>query len=465
MTVSEEKAAGDLEAALERIKRLERVIEELQKKVAELSKELEAARRAGKRQAGPFARTQVKANPKKPGQKAGHAAVHRAIPEQIDRRLRARLAATCECGGCILHEEMQAQYQIDIPMPVPVKTMQFDIEIGHCMKCRKRHQGRHPEQTSNALGAAAVQMGPGLMGLASLLKHKYGVSYGAISGLIDGLTGQRFARSAYCHADTRLAERLLGTYARMILKLKRSAVVYADETGWRVGGHPAWLWVFASDEITVYAIEDSRSHEVIKQMLGGEFAGVLKADCFMAYDSKALAGIEHSKCLGHLIRRSREIEDDKAGKRGRAASFSRQVTVLLRAALRLGDRREAMSAHGLLVARGRLEAALDRLLAGSYSDPDNAKFAKLLRKQRQRLFNFLDGPGVEATNNTAEREIRQSVIIRKTNGCNRTPTGQRNHAVLASIIRSCFRQQRDFIRYMLALLRQPGPAVLDFAPS
>lgn len=100
-------------------------------------------------------------------------------------------------------------------------------------------------------------------------------------------------------------------------------------------------------------------------------------------------------------------------------AFSRQVTVLLSAALRLRERREQMSEHGAKVARGRLEAALDRLLAGGYSDPDNMRFAKLLRRHRDSLFNFLDGPGVEPTNNTAEREIRQAVIIRKTNRCNR----------------------------------------------
>jgi transposase len=449
-----------LQEALEVIKEQRRIIEALKREIAELKKQLEAARRAGKRQAGPFSRAELKPNPKPPGRKAGHPAAHRPVPERVDRTLRARLPILCQCGGCIKHADTQAQYQIDMPVPVPVQTTRFDVEIGHCLRCGKRHQGRHVEQTSDALGSAAVQMGPGLMGVASLLKHKHGLSYGAIGQLLEGLTGQRFARSSYVRADTRLAERLLGTYTRMVLQLKSGAVAYVDETGWRVGGAPAWLWVLANDAITVYAIEDSRGHEVIKDLLGSDFAGVLKADCFMAYDSKALAGIEHSKCLGHLIRRSREIEDSKSG---RAVAFSRQVTVLLRTALRLRERRGQMSEHGAKVARGRLEAALDRLLAGSYSDPDNVRFARLLRRHRRSLFNFLDGPDVEATNNTAEREIRQAVIIRKTNGCNRTATGKCNHAVLASVIRSCFRLKRDFVRYVLSLLRQRGPAVLDFA--
>ena len=102
------------------------------------------------------------------------------------------------------------------------------------------------------------------------------------------------------------------------------------------------------------------------------------------------------------------------------------------------------------------KATLDRLLAGGYSDPDYARFVKLLRRHRDNLLDFMDRPGIEATNNTVGRKIRQAVIIRKTHGFNRTVTDKRNHAVLASTIRPCFRLKRDFVRYVLSLLRQRG---------
>jgi len=52
-----------------------------------------------------------------------------------------------------------------------VIVTRFRIHVGHCQACGQRLQGRHPEQTSDALGAAAVQIGPNALGLAAELKH------------------------------------------------------------------------------------------------------------------------------------------------------------------------------------------------------------------------------------------------------------------------------------------------------
>ena len=165
----------------------------------------------------------------------------------------------------------------------------------------------------------------------------------------------------------------------------------------------------ANDDVAVYTIDPTRAHEVVQRILGSDFKGVLKCDCFLAYDDADLSAIEQSKCLGHLLRRCSDIGDSVTG---RAVVFSRQVAKLLRAAIALKKRRDDLSPHGYLVARGRLEAALDRLLQGNYTDPENAKLAKLLRKHRHQLFGFLAIPELDATNNAAERDIRPGVIVR-----------------------------------------------------
>ena len=273
------------------------------------------------------------------------------------------------------------------------------------------------------------------------LKHADGMSYGAITKFLKGMSGLTVERSTLARGDERLADKLMPTYNQLILRLREKQVVYGDETGWRVGGKPAWLWAFDSEDITVYEIDPTRKHEVIERILTAKFKGVLKSDCFVAYDDEDLAGIQKSKCLGHLIRRSRDIELVKSG---RAVQFSKRVTQLLRAAIRLKACMSQMTQHGYAVARGRLEAALDRLLAGNYSDKDNARLARLLLKQRHALFNFLDIPGCDATNNAAERAIRPAVIIRKTNGCNRTDRGKSTHKVIASVLRTCAKQGRNF---------------------
>jgi transposase len=447
-------------------KRLRAENAELQQRLADLEavaqnlqEQLEAAQRAGKRQATPFSKGAPKARPKKPGQKKGHPAAHRARPAQVDRVVEASLPTTCpDCAGPVLEDAVRVQYQEDIPRPVPTIVTQFNMHLGHCTQCQRRIQGRHPDETSEALGAAAIQIGPNALGLAAELKHGLGVSYGKVARLLEASLGLRLERSTGARADERLANRLAPTYQQLLLRLRASEVVHADETGWKVAGQKAWLWVFTNDDLSVYTIDPTRAHEVVERILGDDSAGVLGCDCFLAYD--ALKTDTQSKCAGHLLRRCADIAESKSG---RAVRFSQQVARLLCAAITLKQRHlEAnLSMHGYAVACGRLEAALDRLVAGHYTDPDNARFAKLLRKQRLHLLTFLSVDAMAPTNNAAEREIRPAVLIRKTNGCNRSETGARTHSILTSIIRTCQKHGQNFVNAVKRVLRHPAPLALD----
>jgi transposase len=453
-----EAATPTYDELLELTRRQARMIDELRAEVDRLKRELEESRRAGKRQAAPFSKGPPAIDPKRPGRKPGHRADRRAIPppEQVDRTIDVPLPGDCpRCGAALgtAPATVHDQYQIDLPQPRAVVT-RFRVPVAICPACRARVQGRHPEQTSDALGAAAVQLGPRLLGLAADLKHRVGVSYRKAAGLILTLTGLVVSASALARSGHRLRRHAQATYDRLVEAARSSAVQHVDETGWKIGGRSAWLWVFADARTTLYRIRSSRGHDVVVEVLGEDFGGVLVSDCFLAYDP---LGFAKQKCLAHLLRTCGEIERTKA--RG-AVRFSRRVAALLRRAMALKRRRPDMSPRGYAVARGRLHAELDRLLGGDYTDPDNARLAKRLRKQREHLLRFLDHDGVGATNNLAEREIRPAVVARKMSAGNRTEAGAETHAVLASVLRTCRRQGRDILGSLVDLLRHgPGPII------
>jgi transposase len=431
------------------------LITRLQARIAELEQQLSEAQRRGQRQATPFAKGPPTRSPKKPGQKAGHRAAHRPTPEHIDRVLEAPLPPHCpNCGGAVTEERIQYQYQEDIPRPVRPLVTQFNVHVGHCTRCTRRVQGRHPEQTSDALGRAAVQLGPNVLSLAAELKHHCGVAHGKSAVFIAHWFGLQAQAASFMRAGQRLARVWQPTYHWLIVVLRASEVVHSDETGWKVAGQAAWLWVFTNTHVTVYVIEPSRAHRVIEAVLGADFAGVLVSDCFLAYDPLQY---DKAKCLGHLLRRCAQVRE--SGNRA-ARQFSEQVARLLRAAITLKARRTQLSAQGYQVACGRLEAALDRLLDKHYRQADTARLAKLLRKQRAHLFTCLYVEAVDATNNAAERALRPAVIIRKTNGCNRRDTGAQTHATLSSVMRTCQQQGRDFSTETTRLLQNPAPAVI-----
>jgi transposase len=253
----------------------------------------------------------------------------------------------------------------------------------------------------------------------------------------------------------RLARQSEPTYQQLMQVLRESAVVNADETSWKIGGEKAWLWVFTNREVTVYTIDPRRAHGVAERVLGEAFAGILGCDCFPAYDPLAY---RQQKCLGHLLNRCSRIallENEEA------VAFSQEVASLLRRAIQLKGRKAEMSPHGYRVARGQLQAALDRLLHREVGDPQAAKLVRLLTKQRAHLLTFLYVDEVEATNNIAERRIRPAVIVRKISAGNRSHRGSDTHAMLTSIIQTCRQQDQDFLDVATKLLRDPQPPVLN----
>ena len=127
-----------------------------------LKQQLDAARRAGFRQAAPFAKDRPQGRGGRPGRRAGAHYGRQACrprPAQVDETCRAPAPAACpDCGGAVELSRVATQYQEDLPVVRPI-VRRFDIEVGHCSQCRRRVQGRHRLQTSDALGAAGVQTG------------------------------------------------------------------------------------------------------------------------------------------------------------------------------------------------------------------------------------------------------------------------------------------------------------------
>jgi len=440
----------------------------LQKLLERLQAEVEELQRAGKRQAAPFARRKRVEHPKKPGRKPGQGKFSRRekpAPEQVKETKVVELHGCPQCGGSRLrnvHEH--EQYMADIPVIVPIIT-RYVTYSGYCVDCHKRVRSRHPEQISQASGAAGVLIGPRAKALAADLKHRLGGSYGKVSEALNDAFGMQVCRSGWCQADQRLAKTALPVYQGLLEVIQRSKVVHADETGWRIGILSAWLWVFTNKEVTVFAIRDNRSSDVVVEILGEKFKGILVSDCFVAYDDKRLAEWLKQKCFSHLLKDLKEMEESKTG---RAVHFAQQLTTVLQAALALKKEKPNLDPAIFAQRAQALETQLDTLISRqrNLKDRDNIRFAKRLRKHRPHLLRFLYVDGLDATNNLAERQLRPGVIIRKTNGCNRAKGGAEAHSVLTSVMVTCHQHSVPILDYMVSLQRfgETPPSLVSAPP-
>lgn len=430
--------------------------------VERLTAALEAAQRAGKRQAAPFRKADGPASePKRPGRKQGrrhgrHG--HRAVPapHEIDERYEAPLPDRCpKCGGRQLQEtHTDQQYQTEIPR-CPIHR-EFTIHFGRCRDCGRRMQGRHPLQISDAVGAAGSQLGPDAQATLVMLNKGLGLSHGKCRRLFRDLFGIVIARATSVRSLLRTAQRVEPAYEQLRLAVRHSDRVVPDETGWRVAGQSAWLHAFVAPTATCYEIGD-RSGEIAERLLGRDWSGTLIHDGWSVYDGFERAA--HQQCLGHLQRRCRELLET-AG-RG-AARLPQQILTLIAEAfaLRRKWRGHRLSGDELAEAGLGLACRLQHVVSGRFRHPPNRRLAKHVLGHARHWFWFLIDPTIDATNWRAEQAIRPAVVNRKVWGGNRTWRGATAQAVLTSLLVTLEQRGYETLEWFSAARRARAPLPL-----
>jgi transposase len=492
----------------------------LRAEVERLRGQVEELRRASKRQAAPFSKGDPKQDPRRSGRRSGdehgrHG--HRRVPDRVDEEIEVALPDGCPCcGGELDLERVVDQYQEDIPVAVRAHIRLFRVGIGRCRRCGKRVQGRHPLQTSDALGAAGAQVGPHAVALAAQLNKELGLPVRKVARVLAELCGLQVTAGGLYQALGRLAAAAAPTYGALIEGVRASLAVAADETGWRVCGIREWLWVFVGDGVTVYLIADGRGYDQASVILGADFCGVLERDGWAPY--RRFQHASHQTCVAHLLRRCGElIADSVAGQakvphavrrllldalalrdqhadllsraddgdviEGHAveildeagyerdaagATLRERLASLARLALPAGVARLALparcdrsgdGAQSLAAGRVELQTRLEKLLAGRPTHDPNRKLLAHLTNESEHLLTFLEQPGVQATNWRAEQAIRPAVVNRKHWGGNRTWHGANTQQVLMSVIRTARQQHTDPVKLLRDLQREPIPTV------
>src|SRR5216117_3814169 len=415
-----------------RIARLERHNTQLEARLKQLEQRLEELSRAGKRQAAPFSRGVPKLDPKRPGRKSGDdygTKAFRAVPPVIDEVHEAPLPVSCpRCGGAVVGSHVDQQYQVEIPRR-PIYR-QFNVAVGRCACCGRRVQGRHPLQTSDALGCCSSQVGPDAQAAVVMLNKDLGLSQGKIGRFFQTFFGIRLTRGGSCQIMLRAADRCQDEHRAIVRRVQQGRSIVADETGWRIGGWTAWLHVAVGADAVAYLVARRRGFEASALLIGEDYHGKLTHDGYASYDR--FRGALHQTCLGHLLRRCHEMLETAT--RG-AVVFPRKVKALLREALETREQRDAR----------KTTAANERLAAH-------------LQRHMSQLFTFLRHPDIDATNYRAEQAIRPAVVNRKVWGGNRTEAGAAAQSILMTVLFTAARQGRDAIEFVSQVLRASSPS-------
>lgn len=426
---------------------LQRQRAELTARNAALQAEIEQLRRGAKRQAAPFSKGTRVTNPKRPGRKPGSGSFHyRAapLPEQITEPpvdVPVTLAACPACGGPLEEEGVDCAYTTDIPAVPRPHVTQYRVAVCRCRVCGKRVRGQHPAVAPGQHGATAHRVGARAMAAAHGLHYGIGVPVRKVPLILEALHGITLTQGAITQDALRRATGEVGTaYERLRVTVPERPVVHTDDTGWRVGGTPAYLMAFETDEVTVYQIRSQHRHEEVQEIIPPDYKGVMVTDRGRSYDAQAFDAVAQQKCLAHMLRSISEVLQTK---KGRARDFGEQLKELLQDALQLWRAWQIGEVTDVVTEVPALWDALTyHLRPRLLTDPDNQRLLNGIGRQHDRgpVLRFLADPQVEPTNNRAERVLRPAVIARKVSQCSKNQAGAQAFAAFKSVVQTLAKQ-------------------------
>jgi hypothetical protein len=314
-------------------------------------------------------------------------------------------------------------------------------------------------QTSDATGAAGVHLGPRAAALAVVLNKHHGLTMRRTCSVLRELTGLRLTPGGLSQRIDRLADRVENDYENLVNQIRGSPVVNADETSWWVGGPGWWLWTFTCPDVTVYRVDESRAGQVVTDMLGEDFAGVLVSDCLSSYNPSEY---RKHKCIAHHLRAIEAALRLEDAKNSTYLQEWKQLFKNVIAVHRLWEQK-TLNDQAVAAKRVILDAEADRLLAHTPAPGGETKIHNRLNKQRDHLLGCLKDVRVEPTNNRAERSLRPAVIARKLSSGNKTDRGRKSWETLASLAATAHQTGKDFIQFLAtrAALTYTPPAKKD----
>jgi hypothetical protein len=247
----------------------------------------------------------------------------------------------------------------------------------------------------------------------------------------------RLTQGALTQDALRRAAGVVGTaYAQLRAAIAAAPVVHTDDTGWRVGGEPAFLMAFESEAATVYQVRPRHRHQEVQEIIPADYVGVMVTDRGRSYDAHTFDDVRQQQCLAHI---QRSLSDVLETKTGRARAFGEGLTALLQDALQLWHAyHEGTGADFATEAKALQEELTSQLRDRPLKDPDTQRLLNDLgwHHDQGNLVRFLADPRPEPTNNRAERALRLAVIARKVSHCSKNGGGAHAFAAFTTVVRT-----------------------------
>lgn len=435
------------------------VCQRLKARIAELEAELAKARKDSTTSSKPPSSDIVKPPPGGPKRQRGQSRKKRRqggqpghprhvrpafSPEQVDQTREYRLDECPDCGGLLEDDDSPPRVIQQVEMVArPVRVTEHRGLAQWCNTCQKVHPARLPPKIRRA-----GLVGPRLTALVAYLKGPCHASYGTVFRFLKDVVGIRLSRGQLAKLVQKVSAGLKASYEELLTRLPTEARLNVDETGHPEQKKRLWTWAFRADLFTLYCIDPSRGSDVLIEVLGREFNGVLGCDYFSAY-RKYMKDfhVPLQFCLAHLIRDMKFLATHP--QRGNRR-YGERLLGHMRKLFGVIHRREQFASEASFLRElARIRNALvGDAIAQLPQTREAANLADRFVSHYDAYFRFITTPGVTPTNNLAEQAIRFVAIHRRITHGTRGERGRRWCERIWTVIATCGQQGRSAFEFV-----------------
>ena len=356
-----------------------------------------------------------------PGRPKGHKGNTRPKPKSIDVIKEPQRKCSCDQCGAQLHGPIHVGHHVieEISNPHPRQVIDFLQFEYKCPSCNGYSLSRHPDCPPDGV------FGKNALIQATLLKFEQRLPFEKISQQMESQYDLPMTPASALDITRRVSEYLRPEYEAIMERVRHAKIVNVDETSEKVDGVNYWLWVFTTESDTFFAIRKSRGKKVLDEVLGRDFEGYLGCDGWKSYSNFTE---RLQRCWAHLLREAQWL-----------AEHCEEAKPLYLALKRLyADLADSLVGDPPLEKRRKLQAAARRRLQywleKDFECREVKRFVEKVRNGSGHWFTFVVVPGLEATNNRAERAIREPVVQRKIIGTFRNEKGVRIYETLMTLV-------------------------------
>lgn len=457
-----------------RCKRLEERLAKLEAELARVKDELSKAKKNSTNSSKPPSSDVVNPSPKrktanrknkkrKRGGQPGHQRHERTPfqPDQIDVTWIHYYTGCPCCGGQLIDSDLpdKVMQHVDIGA-LPIRVEEHRRPTQRCTQCDRLHFAPWPDDLKKA-----GLVGPRLTALIGYLKSACHMSYGSIRKYLRDVVGVKISRGQLRKLVAKVADSVLDPYEQLLALLPHEDRLNVDETGHKENGQRLWTWCFRASLYTVFKISPSRGSQVLEEVLGQEFNGVLGCDYFSAYRKYMKDfNVVVQFCLAHFIRDVKFLADhpNKSNRQ-----HGERLLERLRKLFHTIHRRDQYASEASF--QKVLKAIRNDLVYTAIMESPGTREADNLGDRFvnhfESFFTFITTPGVEPTNNLAEQAIRFVAIHRRLTQGTRSRAGRNWCERIWTVITTCEQQGRSIFEYLCGAVTnyfhsRPAPSLI-----